>query len=46
MMGPNSIIDWEKDRTNAEIALQLAEQTWITNKTTDEEYVVMDIFEG
>ncbi len=27
MMGPNSIIDWEKDPTNAEIALQLAEQT-------------------
>ena len=45
MMGPNSIIDWEKDPTNAEIALQLAEQTRITNKTTDEEYVVMDIFE-
>ena len=45
MMGPNSIIDWEKDPTNAEIALQLAEQTRITNKTMDEEYVVMDIFE-
>nr|WP_220478007.1 plasmid pRiA4b ORF-3 family protein [Limosilactobacillus agrestis] len=45
MMGPNSIIDWEKDPSNAEIALQLAEQTRITNKATDEEYVVMDVFE-
>ena len=44
MMGPNSIIDWEKT-DHAEIALQLAEQTRITNKTMDEEYVVMDIFE-
>ncbi|MCD7121536.1 plasmid pRiA4b ORF-3 family protein [Limosilactobacillus albertensis] len=45
MIGPNSIIDWEKNPSNAEIALQLAEQTQIINQATDEEYVVMDIFE-
>lgn len=45
MMGPNSVIDWEKDPSNAEIALQLAEQTRIKNQSTDEEFVVMDIFE-
>lgn len=45
MTGPNSVIDWEKDPSNADIALQLAEQTRVTNRNNDEEFVVMDIFE-
>lgn len=45
MMGPNSVIDWEKDPSNAEIALQLAEQTRVANEAKAEEYVVMDVFE-
>lgn len=45
LIGPNSTIDWDKDPSNAEIALQLAEETTVTNPTKGEEYVVMDIFE-
>lgn len=44
LVGPNTVIDWERDLTNAEISLQLAEQTRVTT-AADEDYVVMDLFE-
>lgn len=45
LMGPNATIDWDKDPTNAEIALQLAEETKIPVDDGGEGPFVMDAFE-
>lgn len=44
LMGPNATVNWDQDPSNAEIALQLAEQTNVTIADDDGAFV-MDLFE-
>lgn len=45
LTGPSTIIDWDSEPTNTDLALQIAEQTELTNPASGEKVAVMDLVE-